>query len=294
MSSRHTIADLLRAGEGIRVEYKSAARGLPGNAIETIGAFLNREGGTLLLGVADNGTAEGLDVANARQLCTDLVAVANNPNSLQPIHRLFPELIEYEGKTLIRVDIPQSSQVHTVAKTVYDRSGDRNVGPGDFRVTDQAALQLLYQRKSSHYTENLVFPYMEMANLRADLFTRVRRIVSLRESGHPWLTLTHEQLLHSVNVPDDPANFTLNFTLNFPVTAPTRRRLVQILYDVQSGLRRTAADWAKQLGVTERTVKNDLKLVRDANLIVFQGPDKTGQYVLTETGQQLFQQPENQ
>ena len=500
MSPKHTIADLLRAGEGIHIEYKSAARGLPGNAIETIGAFLNREGGTMLLGVADNGTAEGLDVANARRLCTDLVAVANNPNSLQPIHRLFPELIEYEGKTLIRVDIPQSSQVHTVAKTVYDRSGD-----GDFRVTDQAALQVLYQRKSSHYTENLVFPYMEMADLRADLFTRVRRIVSLRESRHPWLTLTDEQLLQSAGLwrrdmqtgqqgytmatalifgkdetirnvlphydidallrrvdtdryddrdwmacnlldaydrlmnfvakhlpdpfyldgtqrvslrdkifrevivnllvhreyssahvarlvieptkvvlenanrtyhsgPIDPNNFTpypknpnianffreiglmdrlgsgvrnvtryvqpyaqraaefiegdifrtavpvpylllplifpdpinktkkqtpdftanvpLNVPVNVPVMEPVQQRLQQILRDVAAGEIFRAFHWSERLGVSEKTIKRDLKLLRDANLIIFQGPDKTGQYVLTETGQQLFQQSE--
>ncbi len=502
MNLKPTIADLLRAGEGIGVEYKSAAKGLPANAIESIGAFLNREGGTLLLGVADNGKVEGLDAEKARRLCTDLVSLANNPNNLQPIHRLFPELIEYEGKTLIRVDIPQSSQVHTVARTVFDRSAD-----GDFRVTDQVALQTLYQRKSSHYTENAVFPYMELADLRADLFTRVRRIVSLRESRHPWLTLTDEQLLQSAGLwrrdlqtgqqgytlatalifgkdetirnvlphydidallrrvdldryddrdwmacnlldaydrlmnfvtkhlpdpfyldgtqrvslrdkifrevivnllvhreyssahvgrlvieptevvlenanrvyhsgPIDPNNFTpypknpnianffreiglmdrlgsgvrnvtryiepyahrpaefiegdifktvipipvyqsvvaltgidtgnvpekrgdftinvpdftVNFPTNFPVTGAGRNRLIQILYDLQQGLRRTAPDWAKQLGVTERTVKTDLKLLRDAGWMLFEGPLKTGQYTLTEAGQQLFQQ----
>lgn len=167
MIQKLSIAELVRVGEGIAVEFKSAAKGLPANVIETVCSFLNRESRTILLGVADNGTIEGFSPQQARQLWADVVTLANNPNSLQPIHRLFPEIITYEAQTIIRINVPQSSQVHTAARTVYDRSAD-----GDFRVTDQAALQLLYQRKSSHYSENLVFPYMEMADLRADLFTR--------------------------------------------------------------------------------------------------------------------------
>jgi hypothetical protein len=65
------IAALLAAGESARVEFKSSARWdlrehkknplLEQVIIKTVAAFLNSDGGTLLLGVADDGTALGLD-----------------------------------------------------------------------------------------------------------------------------------------------------------------------------------------------------------------------------------------
>ena len=65
------IAALLAAGESARVEFKSTARWdlrenkknpvLEQVILKTVAAFLNSDGGTLLLGVADDGTAPGLD-----------------------------------------------------------------------------------------------------------------------------------------------------------------------------------------------------------------------------------------
>jgi ATP-dependent DNA helicase RecG len=54
------ILHLLQQGEGMSVEFKEAAHSLPQNTFETICAFLNREGGTLLLGVDDAGHVLGI------------------------------------------------------------------------------------------------------------------------------------------------------------------------------------------------------------------------------------------
>ncbi|NML67062.1 hypothetical protein HHL22_17790 [Hymenobacter sp. RP-2-7] len=50
------VRQLLAQGEGIRVEFKEAAMALPDSFFDTACAFLNREGGTILLGVADDST----------------------------------------------------------------------------------------------------------------------------------------------------------------------------------------------------------------------------------------------
>ncbi len=65
------VAALLAAGESARVEFKSTARWdlrenkknpvLEQVILKTVAAFLNTDGGTLLLGVADDGTALGLE-----------------------------------------------------------------------------------------------------------------------------------------------------------------------------------------------------------------------------------------
>jgi len=40
--------------------------------------------------------------------------------------------------------------------------------------------------------------------------------------------------------------------------------------------------------IKRTTSQRDVKLLRDVGLIVFEGPDKTGKYVLTEKGAGIF------
>jgi hypothetical protein len=66
-----TVADLAAAGEGDRVEFKSTARWntrtsakdprMEDEVVVTVAGFMNATGGTLLLGVADDGAVHGLD-----------------------------------------------------------------------------------------------------------------------------------------------------------------------------------------------------------------------------------------
>ncbi|WP_050813944.1 helix-turn-helix domain-containing protein [Pseudodesulfovibrio mercurii] len=70
-ASAGDVLDLIRSGEGGRLEFKQTLRfnlksGKNGKEIEhaclkTVSAFLNTEGGTLLIGVADDGTVTGFD-----------------------------------------------------------------------------------------------------------------------------------------------------------------------------------------------------------------------------------------
>jgi ATP-dependent DNA helicase RecG len=54
------IYKLIEKGEGLTLEFKTATAELPKNLIETVCAFLNRNGGNILLGVADNGSIVGI------------------------------------------------------------------------------------------------------------------------------------------------------------------------------------------------------------------------------------------
>ena len=54
------IQQLIEQGEGISVEFKKAENKLPETLFETICAFLNRNGGIVLLGVNDDKTIEGI------------------------------------------------------------------------------------------------------------------------------------------------------------------------------------------------------------------------------------------
>ena len=54
------IKKLISTGENQKIEFKKARADFPKDAFETICAFLNAEGGTILLGVEDDGTIKGI------------------------------------------------------------------------------------------------------------------------------------------------------------------------------------------------------------------------------------------
>ena len=113
------VAELLAAGESDRVEFKSTARvnlhtGEKDARMEqviakTIEAFLNSDGGTLVIGVADDGTPLGLDsdlaVMKAPDLdryelwLRDLLTVDLGQNAAALVKVEFPE-IAADGGTL--------------------------------------------------------------------------------------------------------------------------------------------------------------------------------------------------
>lgn len=78
MTNVERIQKLLKEGEGIRIEYKEARTQLPSNTFETICAFLNRDGGDLLLGVDDDTNVQGVDDGKVEKLKRDLVNQSNN------------------------------------------------------------------------------------------------------------------------------------------------------------------------------------------------------------------------
>ena len=87
-------------GEGIDLEFKTCRNQLTRDIYETVCAFLNRHGGTLLLGVKDDGTIEGIAPDAIEQIRKDFVTAINNPQKLIPPTYLSINEIDQEGKKL--------------------------------------------------------------------------------------------------------------------------------------------------------------------------------------------------
>lgn len=120
VSPEISVEDLVRAGEGPTVEFKSTARwdvvtdqlnkDLQKQIAKTIAAMLNSEGGTLLIGVADDGTPVGLDkdlstlsrcdLDGYGQLVTSIVVDGVGPEFASLIHIDYPT---YRETTICRV-----------------------------------------------------------------------------------------------------------------------------------------------------------------------------------------------
>jgi len=134
------VEQLLQKGEGISIEFKKAFNELPKTLFDTVVAFLNRNGGEILLGISDNKSVTGVNENIAEQLSKQISNLSNNPQVLFPTFLINANIVTYKGKTLIHIYIPVSSQVHKYKGKIYDRGSD-----GDFELKSDEQIKQMYQ-----------------------------------------------------------------------------------------------------------------------------------------------------
>jgi len=187
---------LIRQGEGNSVEFKECRRTLSRDVYETVCAFLNRHGGNLLLGVNDAGVVVGVDSDCVSQVKKDFVTAVNNPQKIKPACYLSIDEVTVDGKTVLHVFVPESSQVHRCNGRIFDRNED-----GDLDITDHTrTVAELYHRKQTTYSENKIYPFATLERLREDLIAKCRKIATLRHEGHPWASMDDLDFLKSAQL----------------------------------------------------------------------------------------------
>ena len=112
--------------------------------LETICAFLNRKGGHLFLGVDDDGTVLGVDENSVQTQLDMLARNMNNPQIISPTFFLSTEVVDIDGKKVIYIYVPESSQPHSCKGNIYDRNED-----GDFKMTNQQLITNLLKFRTS-------------------------------------------------------------------------------------------------------------------------------------------------
>jgi len=190
------IKSIIDRGEGITTEFKECKDSCPKSAFETVCSFLNRNGGNLLLGVNDDGNIAGINKDAVDQVKKDFVTAINNPQKITPPVYLSIDEHNINGKIILHVFIPESSQVHRCNGRIYDRNED-----GDFDITNNTDLVAnLFVRKQRTFTENEIYPYAAMTDLKTQLIDRIRIMASNRQSNHPWNSMNNEELLRSAGL----------------------------------------------------------------------------------------------
>jgi ATP-dependent Lon protease len=135
---------LIQAGESDKIEFKSTLRwnlqtnrsdrNIQNSALKTIVAFLNSEGGTLLVGIDDDGNVLGTTLDQFENDDKYLLHVGNLLND--KIGKQFAALIRWnlkkiQGKKILRVDCDSSSTpvvlINNGGEEFYIRSGPSSV-----------------------------------------------------------------------------------------------------------------------------------------------------------------------
>ena len=132
--------DLIKQGESDYVEFKSTLRyNLKANkndvnielaSLKTVAAFLNTSGGTLLIGVTDNGNIEGLDKDNFAKddkLLLHFTNLLRDKIGQQTLGFVHFEIVEVNSRKILRVDVSKSNTpvfvTHQNNEYFYVRSG---------------------------------------------------------------------------------------------------------------------------------------------------------------------------
>ena len=186
----------LQIGETIAVEFKKCSNRIENDVYQSVCSFLNRFGGDIYLGVEDDGTVCGVPENAAGDMVKNFIKIISNPNMFTPTIYLSPEIIKYEGKTIIHIHIPVSAEVHSFKKEVYDRVDD-----ADVKVTATAQLAMMYIRKQNRFTEKQIYPYISLEDFRLDLLPRIRKMATSNIEGlHSWESMSDEELLRSAGL----------------------------------------------------------------------------------------------
>ncbi len=147
-SVHQTLAELQRLGTDTHlVEVKSAAGGLPKSIGETLSAFANGDGGTVILGLTEPGfdPAPGFRATNIR----DAIAHYCSDDMEPPIRTNIQIMDLGEGAKIVMLEItpldPMRQPSHIKRLGPYDGSFIRG-GDGDRRLTAYEVTQLLSNR----------------------------------------------------------------------------------------------------------------------------------------------------
>lgn len=102
----------------------------------------------------------------------------------------------------MHIYIPQSSTVHRTNGKIFDRNED-----GDYEITNESLVESIYLRKQADYSENRIYHYATIDDLRIDVIERVKQMAienyHLNGKGqHPWINMTPEQILKSLQLYD--------------------------------------------------------------------------------------------
>jgi len=133
----HLIEELILRGESETVEFKKSL-GERREIMETIVAFANRRGGTILIGVDDDGSVIGVNIGKGtiESLVNDI------RQSIEPSIIPSVEVVEFRGKSVIIIKVPKGYDApYFYRGRAYVRIGKTN------RVMTSTDIEQLVARK---------------------------------------------------------------------------------------------------------------------------------------------------
>lgn len=187
---------LINQGEGHHIEFKDAKDKVPSSFYETVVSFSNTDGGTIVLGVNDDGIVTGIYPDAEEYLTRNIITALNSSDCVEPPVFVQPFTVNHPDGKVILVQIAASGQIHNHAGKIYFRAFE-----SDLDITkNQQQLSDMYLRKRNFFTEAIIYPQLSMSDLDEKLFDKAYTLIRNNKSDHPWLLADKEQLLREATL----------------------------------------------------------------------------------------------
>ncbi|WP_280743482.1 MULTISPECIES: RNA-binding domain-containing protein [unclassified Parabacteroides] len=186
-----SVKQIIAEGENSVIEFTNCTTEITDSVFQVICSFLNKDGGTLVIGVHDFGKIIGVADMYIDSMLNRIEYTLLKEFS--PAVSINPEVLDVEGKKIIYLSIPQAPDVQRYRNKVYDRSG-REVNDVTYNYN---LVENIYLRKKKESSENIVCPFLRMHDFDERAFNTMRRYVAMANPVHPWLSFSDEEFLHA-------------------------------------------------------------------------------------------------
>ncbi len=114
------------------------------------------------------------------QMKKDIVTTLNNKEVVNPPVNFPLYQLEMDGKIILCIKIPVSSQIHSYKGVIYDREND-----SDIRIADDSRISDMYFRKRNTFSESEILGHLRLEDFNPRLFDKTRAVVRSADSTHP-------------------------------------------------------------------------------------------------------------
>ncbi|MBL7491565.1 putative DNA binding domain-containing protein [Frankia sp. AgB1.9] len=200
------LADLARLGrDNYRVEVKKARGGMPTTLHETISAFANADGGTIILGVDEKASFEVTGLLDPDGIRDRFVGLCR---SMEPAIAAPVDIVDMSGSKVLVAEIPgvprEHRPCHLASMAPWDSSFVR-MSDGDRKLSAYEVQILLENRKPVRHDASVVTEASEadLDRPRVDAY-----LARVREQRGVFTGRTDDEILRLLNVlrdtPDGP------------------------------------------------------------------------------------------
>ena len=195
--SRADVVDVVELIDGLRriggepadVEVKSGAGGFPSTVRESLVAFANTDGGTILIGIDESAGFATVHIAGIARYRDNLVALARD--SITPPLQVETDIVEVDGAPILIAQVPparaEQKPVFITAKGIVNGAFLRT-GDGDRRMSEGEVGLLVASRTQPRYDAEAV-----EGTSTSDLdWPSLRRTLQRVQSGSPKLRVEDE------------------------------------------------------------------------------------------------------
>jgi ATP-dependent DNA helicase RecG len=196
------LLEALRLGESQDIEFKAAEGGLPRSLWETMSAFANTDGGTLVLGVAErDGVFVVEGVRKPEALLKAFWDAHNNPQKLnRPVCRESDVVVvPLDRHKLLCIHVPRAPRQQ---RPVFI-NGNPLLGTykrnyeGDYRCTETEVRQML-RDAGDEALDSQILDGFDLDDLDADTLAAYRNRFASRDPDHPFLALNEPDFLERI------------------------------------------------------------------------------------------------